>query len=116
MTTHPQSSANAAGTPGRRYAPWWRRALGYLLRTVLPWSFLAQALGSIVAHDAWATGRTGDLIRLGAFAIVITLTALLARNGRSWSSRLLHMTVCRMDGAPASKATLLVRELATTLT
>lgn len=100
-------------TQGRRRPPSWsRRALGYLLRVVLPWSLLAQALGTLVAGNSWPLGIVGQLVGVGAFVLVIVVSVAFSRDGQSWSSRLLLMRACDLAGHPVSRTRLAAREVA----
>ncbi|MFT4217518.1 MAG: RDD family protein [Micropruina sp.] len=91
---------------------WWRRVAGYLIGTILPWSLLAQLLGTIVVGRSSPDSDTGQWLGRIAFLVVIVASALLSKNGQSPAHRLLRLQVLDPMGAPASQTRMGLRALA----
>lgn len=93
-------------------ASWPRRAAGYLLRIVLPWSLLHQLLGTLIAGNAWPEGPTGQFVAITAWLIVIAASATLSVAGQPWTHRLLGLVIYDNAGNRASRSRIAARELA----
>lgn len=101
------TSADISGKPW-----WWRRAAGYVLGVIIPWSFLSQLLGTIFTGRSWPDGPKGSLISAIAFFVVILASALLTRSGQSPLHRRLGLQIRTRTGAPASKSRVFLRSVA----
>ena len=93
------------------FAGWWRRAGAYLLRIVIPTSFLSQIIGTLVFHNSAPDGWWGRILLWGSFIVVCVVTNLVASHGITWTDRILHTQVYSLrTGKPAGRLVLLTRE------
>lgn len=96
----------------RTYGVWWRRAISYTLRIMLPTSFLSQLAGTILTGRSSPDGRIGNLIWWGSFLVVVAVTNLSAKDGRTWAHDVMGLQVCMADdGRPASGWRLMARDV-----
>lgn len=93
-------------------ASWSRRATGYALRIILPWSLLFQLLGTVFLGRSWPSGTDGQIVGAGALTIVMLASVLSTVDGQPWAYQILSMAVCTDDGEPATRARIAVREAA----
>ena len=92
-------------------AGWWRRAGAYLLRIVIPTSFLSQIIGTLVFHNSAPDRWWGRILLWGSFIVVCVVTNLVASHGITWTDRILHTQVYSLrTGKPAGRLVLLTRE------
>lgn len=108
--TRPVGRVTRAGTD--RAAHWWRRAVSYVLRVVLPCSLLSQLVGTVFFGRSTPDDDVRWLIYAFAFIVVVVSFALTANSGQSAPHRLLHLQVCDSTGAPASRKQLFLRDVA----
>lgn len=99
-----------AGTD--RTVHWWRRAVSYVLRIVLPCSLLSQLIGTVFFGRSIPIDDARWLIYAFAFIVVVVSFAVTANSGQSAPHRLLHLQVYDSTGAPASRKQLLLRDVA----
>lgn len=91
---------------------WWRRAVGFLLGFVLPWSLLTQLLGSLIVGRSWPEDSIGWVLSTLAFVTVSAVSAALSKFGQSPAQRLVGLRVLDAWDRPASRRRMFARNLA----
>ncbi|WP_347011841.1 RDD family protein [Bifidobacterium dentium] len=76
---------------------WWRRAVAYILRIILPASLLSQLVGSVFCGRSSPGGAIGFWIDCSSAVVVRVISSWSTRNGRSWAHRLLRIQVLDQD-------------------
>ena len=76
---------------------WWRRAVAYILRIILPASLLSQLVGSVFCGRSSPGGAIGFWIDCSSAVVVRVISSWSTRNGQSWAHRLLRIQVLDQD-------------------
>lgn len=95
-----------------RFSLWWRRAAGYLLGCIIPWSLLSQLLGTVLTGRSWPEGSVGSTIVAASFLAISLLSAAVSTNGRSPTDRLLGLRAVQVSGTAVSRTRLAMRNVA----
>ncbi|WP_432622841.1 RDD family protein [Bifidobacterium sp.] len=94
-------------------APWWRRAVAYVIRIILPASLLSQLIGSILFDRSSPDGTTGFWLFAVSAVAAGMFSTWSTHNGQSWAHRLLRIQVCNQDsGTPITGLAMGLREIA----
>ncbi|MFT3889715.1 MAG: RDD family protein [Arachnia sp.] len=96
-----------------RWGSWLRRGVSYLIGVVVPWSLVYQMMATLIVGRSDPENDTvAWWLTVAAFLVVIGVTAFFAKDGQTWSHRLLRLQVCDLDGRPASRRRIALRGVA----